>query len=168
MLRPFQASDASALYAIQSDAQSMRYTFVATSLQHYSERLRVFESSRTQQRLAPWVVLDRSDTRVIGWGGLNIDPFDPGWGVEVSYFFDPAHWGHGYATELVAYSLQHAFIDLDLPDVTAFAMPENVGSIRVLTKCGFSLVGYEPRLVRNHYRIVSSQYAAAASLTPPL
>ncbi|WP_328187674.1 GNAT family N-acetyltransferase [Marinobacter sp. OP 3.4] len=101
MLRPFLERDTDELYAIQSDQQAMRHTFAATSLQQCAQRLKTFEDMRDSHGFAPWVVCDRSETEVIGWGGLNIDPFDPGWGVEVSYFFDPAHWGRGFATELV-------------------------------------------------------------------
>lgn len=157
-LRPFLERDAEALYAIQSDQQSMRYTFAATSLQRSADRFKAFEDLRATHGFAPWVVLERIKANVIGWGGLNIDPFDPGWGVEVSYFFDPAHWGRGYATELVSHTLRHAFVDLDLPHVTAFARPENTGSIRVLEKCGFKLLGYETRIERNHYRIRQSEF----------
>ena len=100
---------------------------------------------------APWTVILRTEARVIGWGGLSIDPFDPGWGVEVSYFFHPAYWGRGYATELLHATLQHGFDTLSLPAIGAFVRPANVASVRVLEKCGFTLLGYEPRLERNRY-----------------
>ena len=41
------------------------------------------------------------DGRIIGWGGLYDDPFDPGWGGEVAYFFYQAVWGQGYDSEMV-------------------------------------------------------------------
>jgi len=50
----------------------------------------------------------------------------------VSYAFAPASWGNGYATELVQYAVQHALVSLAVPEVNAFAMPENTASIRVL------------------------------------
>jgi RimJ/RimL family protein N-acetyltransferase len=98
----------------------------------------------------------RDDERVVGWGGLGVDPFDPGWGPEVSYFFHPAHWGRGLATELVRASLEHGFGALTLRAIGAFARPENAASIRVLEKCGFRLLGWEPALERNHYEVAPS------------
>ena len=95
----------------------------------------------------------RAEGRVIGWGGLNVDPFEPGWGIELSYYLHPMHWGQGYATELVRATLQHAFATLDLEAVGAFVRPANVASARVLEKCGLTLQGYEPRLERNRYEI---------------
>ena len=103
----------------------------------------------------------RSDDRVIGWGGLSIDPKAPEWGPEVSYFIHPAYQGRGFATELVHCSLQYGFNDLRLRRIGAFAKPENEASIRVLTKCGFKFLRYEPALRRNHYELRAEEW------TPP-
>jgi [ribosomal protein S5]-alanine N-acetyltransferase len=35
----------------------------------------------------PWVVLEKARGVIIGFGGLYDDPFDVGWGIEVSYHF---------------------------------------------------------------------------------
>ena len=152
-LRPLCEGDIALLYAIQSNQDAMRYTYVAPSLEECSRRLCGYEDSRQSLGFAPWVVVDRTEGRVFGWGGLSIDPHDPGWGPEVSYFFDPAYWGIGYATELVASTLRHAFHELSLSQVSAFAMPDNLASIQVLQKCGFIFLRHEPTLKRNHYQI---------------
>lgn len=152
-LRPLCDDDISLLYAIQSNRVAMQFTYVAPSIEECSRRLRTYEDSRQSLGFAPWVVVDRIEGRVIGWGGLSVDPCDPGWGLEVSYFFDPAYWGSGFATELVASALRHAFHDLSHSRVSAFAMSDNLASIRVLQKCGFTFLRYEPTLERNHYQI---------------
>ncbi len=95
--------------------------------------------------------MSRGESEIVGWGGLNVDPHDSGWGVEVSYFFAPAWWGRGFATELVRASLAHAFGGIALREVSAFARPESAASIRVLEKAGFAFLRFEPRLERNHY-----------------
>ena len=154
-LRPLRDDDILLLYAIQSNPLAMQFTYVAPALEACARRLRTYEDSRQSLGFAPWVVVDRSQGqgRVIGWGGLSVDPYGPGWGPEVSYFFDPACWGRGLATELVASALGHAFHDLSLSRVSAFAMSDNLASIRVLQKCGFTFLRYEPTLERNHYQI---------------
>jgi ribosomal-protein-alanine N-acetyltransferase len=151
LLRPPLEHDVAALHRIQSDCEAMRFTYCATSLQDTASRLRAFESLRASRGFAPWVVIDKSTTQVIGWGGLGVDPFEPDWGPEVSYWLDHAHWGRGVASELVLHALAMAFETLRLPSVSAFTMPANAASARVLEKCGFRLLGYEPRLERNHY-----------------
>ena len=159
-LRPLCEDDIPSLFAIQSDRAAMRYTYAAESLEECTQRLRTYEDSRALNGFAPWVAIERSASTLIGWGGLNVDPFDPGWGTEVSYFFHPMVWGRGYATELVLASLRQAFEVLAIPALSAFAMPENVGSVRVLEKCGFKFLRYEPRLERNHYQVSHAHYSA--------
>jgi RimJ/RimL family protein N-acetyltransferase len=153
VLRSLRDEDVGPLYEIQGDRDAMRFTWAAPSEAECGRRLRAHERTREAHGFAPWVVALREDGRVVGWGGLGVDPFAPGWGPEVSYFFHPAHWGRGLATEVVRASVAHGFDALSLPTIGAFARPDNVASIRVLEKCGFRLLGWEPALARNHYEI---------------
>jgi ribosomal-protein-alanine N-acetyltransferase len=152
-LRSFQADDLEPLYQIQWDGEAMRYTFHTPSRAESAVRLRAYAAQTEQIGLAPWTVLLRAEAKIIGWGGLNIDPFDPGWGVEVAYFFAPAYWGRGLATELVQASVEEGFGRHGLGEINAFVHRENCASARVLEKCGFRFRRFEPRLERNHYVI---------------
>ena len=160
-LRAFCDEDIDPLYEIMRDAEAMQYTYTAPSRAHCVERLRAYAGLEGTLGYAPWTVRLAADGRVIGWGGLNIDPFDPGWGVEVAYCLHRDFWGRGYATEVVRASLAKAFEQLAIPTVVAFAHQENLGSIRVLEKCGFRWLRYEPQLDRNHYQIHRSDWLAA-------
>lgn len=153
VLRPFRDPDVGPLFAIQGDRAAMRFTYAAPSRDECARRLGAHEQARAEHGFAPWVAVLRAEDRVVGWGGLGVDPFDPGWGPEVSYFFAPDVWGRGLATELVQASLAHGFEALALPAIGAFARPDNTASIRVLEKCGFRLLGWEPALERNHYEV---------------
>lgn len=84
----------------------------------------------------------------MGWGGVYEDPFDPGWGAELGYAFRPDAWGRGYATELALASLAWADETLGLPEVRAFAHPDNAASRRVLAKAGFEPVRFVPEMER--------------------
>ncbi|MGD0165695.1 MAG: GNAT family N-acetyltransferase [Gaiellaceae bacterium] len=158
VLREFRDSDVDPLYEIQGDREHMRFTIWAPTCEACETKLRSYASSRERDGFAPWTILRRDDGRVIGWGGLNIDPDAPGWGVEVSYFIHPDEQGQGFASELVRASLRHGFEDLALPEIGAFARPENLASVRVLEKCGFRLLCYEPLLERNHYGLRSADW----------
>ncbi|MBW2241486.1 MAG: GNAT family N-acetyltransferase [Deltaproteobacteria bacterium] len=152
-LRAYRPSDAEPLFQIQRDPEAMRYTWCAPSLAEARQRLEAYATGFAKDGFAPWTALSRQGNEVVGWGGLNRDPVDPGWGVEVSYFVAPHAWGKGYASEIVGASLALAFGELRLPRVDAFAMPENRASLRVLEKAGFRPVGFVPGLDRNRYRI---------------
>ena len=162
-LRHFQDQDVDALYKIQRDADAMRYTYCAPSRAEAEQRLRAYADLWGELGYAPWTAILRAESRIIGWGGLNIDPFDPGWGVEVAYFFHPSYWGRGFATELVRASLEHGFLQHGLETIRAFAHRENIGSIRVLEKCGFRFAGFEPQLDRNRYRIDRNDWLDAGN-----
>jgi ribosomal-protein-alanine N-acetyltransferase len=142
----------SALFEFLGDPDAMRHTRVDASLRDCRRRIAAHEWRRRRDGYAPWTVVTRAEGRIIGWGGLCTDPFEPGWGVEVSYFFHPDAWGRGFATELVGACLEIADRVLKLPEVRAFARPENTASRRVLEKAGFEILRFLPELQRLLYR----------------
>jgi RimJ/RimL family protein N-acetyltransferase len=159
-LRPFEDSDIDVLFAIQGDREHMRHTFWAESREACAQWMRNYESRRAVDGFAPWVLVCRGDGRIVGWGGLNLDPRAPEWGVEVSYFIAQTCERKGFATELVHASLTHGFTDLAFEKIGAFAKMDNHASIRVLEKCGFKLLRYEPALDRNHYELRREEWSA--------
>lgn len=60
---------------------------------------------------------------------------------ELGYTFHRGHWGKGYATEAVSQLLEIGFDTLLLERISASCHPDNIGSIRVLEKSGFTLEG---------------------------
>lgn len=152
-LRAIVPADFAALYEIQRDPLAMRYTYIAPSFAEFSEHIMAYMALEATIGYAPWTIIETATALICGWGGLGVDPFDPGWGVEIFYFFAPQVWGRGYATELTNTALLYGFTQLGLPAIGAFAHPENRASNRVLAKCGLPLLRYEPKLARNFYEI---------------
>jgi [ribosomal protein S5]-alanine N-acetyltransferase len=136
LLRPSQRGDAPALFTFLGDPLAMRFTQVHSSLEACAEYLRVHEAQRDIAGCAPWTVIGKQEGQIIGFGGLYEDPFEPGWGVEVAYFFRPSSWGKGYATELTLASLEFAKREKCWPTIQAFAHTDNKASSRVLELYG--------------------------------
>lgn len=155
LLRPLRLSDTEAFFAFGGDPDAMRYTHCHTSVHECRRRLAAFEWQRRKQGYAPWVVIAKADDRVVGWGGVYLDPFDRNWGPELGYSFHPAVWGQGLATELALACLGWADNVLGLPAVSAFAHPDNAASRRVLEKVGFVPVRPVPEMDRILYRRTS-------------
>ncbi|MEM1313253.1 MAG: GNAT family N-acetyltransferase [Pseudomonadota bacterium] len=151
-MRPPRRGDLAALHAILGDAEAMALTHAEPDARATRRRVLVHERMRRRDGCAPWVAERRGDRAVIGWGGLYVDPFEPGWGVEVGFFFHRAAWGRGYASELTAAALEAADGPLALAEVGAMAHPENAGSRRVLEKAGFEAVRLLPERPRILYR----------------
>ncbi len=58
----------------------------------------------------------------------------------VGYWYGREFWGRGIATEALR---QYLHLDHNRP-MTAYIAPHNVGSRRVLEKCGFTVTGERP------------------------
>ncbi|MCP4305856.1 MAG: GNAT family N-acetyltransferase [bacterium] len=58
---------------------------------------------------------------------------------EITYWIDRNHWGKGIATT----ALQLFLADMETRPLWARTAKDNVGSIRVLEKCGFETVGQD-------------------------
>ncbi|RDJ23583.1 N-acetyltransferase [Bosea caraganae] len=152
LLSPARLADVPALFAFLGDARAMQHTHRCETLRECRRHVAGHEWQRRKRGYAPWTIRSRADGAVIGYGGLYEDPFDPGWGVEIGYWFAPSAWGRGYATELTNASLAEARDQLRLAEVWAFAKPENLGSGRVLDKAGFEKQRYVPEMERWLYR----------------
>jgi RimJ/RimL family protein N-acetyltransferase len=137
-LRPFNDSDANALFALHSNATVLRYWDAPL----WSERLRAerfitacreIAEAGTGTRLA----VDRvSDGAFIGWCSLT--RWNPDYrSASMGYCLDDAAWGHGYATEAARALLQWAFDTLEMNRVQAETDTRNAASARVLEKLGF-------------------------------
>ncbi|MDR6102374.1 ribosomal-protein-alanine N-acetyltransferase [Agrobacterium larrymoorei] len=140
ILRQARRADIPELFEFLGDPVAMQHTHSDRTLRECQRRVMVHEWRRRRDGCAPWVVIRREDRRIIGWGGLYEDPFDPGWDFEVGYYFRPEVWGKGYASELVNAALSCADDQLKLPEVWAMAHPDNGGSRRVLEKAGFEFM----------------------------
>ena len=155
-LRAFEEDDLEPLWQIRSDREAMRFTFSPGSREESAANLRAYAALLGELGYAPWTVVHGG--RIVGWGGLNVDPFQPGWGPEVSYFLARDVWGRGLATELVRTALRHGFDDHGLAKICAFTRPDNPASARVLEKCGFGKRRHIPKMERDYYETTRTRW----------
>lgn len=139
------ASHIDDLVALDSDPEVMRYVGgKATSREQYEEILprMMTWNDRPFGFLAAYV-----EGAFVGWFHLRPSVVDDRI-LELGYRLRREAWGRGLATEGSRAVLRHAFSTLGEREVDACAMPENVGSTRVMKKCGMRKVGsfIHPRL----------------------
>lgn len=89
--------------------------------------------------LGNWVTISRSSGETLGFHLLNYIRGESH--VQVGFFLKPAHWGHGYATEMATALLHYGFTTLDLPQIVGIASLGNLASQRVLEKSGLERNG---------------------------
>ena len=171
VLRPLRPADAEALFAIFSDAETMRY----------------WSSS-------PWTSLTQADALITSAQLGNADGSALRFGLEIAasgqligtctlysfsssnrrcevgYILGRAYWGHGYMTEALPALLAHAFGALGLNRVEADIDPRNEASARLLERLHFKKEGFmRERWIVNgeicdtdYYGLLRADWLAAA------
>ena len=85
-----------------------------------------------------WVVERKSDGQLLGFCGLKRanQPGGPQGDFEVGWRLREDAWGHGYAKEAAAASLDHAFAALGAPHVIALTVTGNAASWGLMERLG--------------------------------
>lgn len=84
-----------------------------------------------------WLLRDRATGEMVGRGGLQWTYVADLGDVEAGWAIVPERWGEGLATELAWASIETAFGPLELSEIIAFSLPDNLASRRVMEKTGF-------------------------------
>ena len=146
VVRTFESRDGDAWVAMFSDPEVTRFLPGAgartkeTFLTQLSARL----AMEAQLGYAMWAVEEKATGTFIGQCGLRpAATMDPSAGSEIdlAYHLTRASWNKGYASEAVVAVLGHGLGAVGLEQVMAVALPENVGSWRVMEKAGMRYVG---------------------------
>jgi [ribosomal protein S5]-alanine N-acetyltransferase len=141
LLRTFTTDDAGLIYELNKDPEVTRYTHdPVTDIDHARQ---VLEKTILPQYAlynhGRWAVHIKQGLTFIGWCGLKYRPELNE--VDLGYRFSRLSWGKGYATESAFASIQYGFERLDLTRIVGRAEPGNIGSWRVLEKCGMHYIG---------------------------
>ena len=107
--------------------------------QQLLDRIRHWTRHWNAHGFGPTVFHQRTTGRPIGWGGLQHSTIGIGERLTVGYVIAPEVWGCGYATEVAAASVAHAFGVLGASDLYASVLSTNAPSRRVLEKAGLSI-----------------------------
>ncbi|QOS78838.1 GNAT family N-acetyltransferase [Paenibacillus sp. JNUCC31] len=70
----------------------------------------------------------------------------------VGYVLDQGHNGKGYMSEALQMVLKFAFDEAGIKRVEAGALPDNIGSIRVLRKAGFQEIGRQNIKIKGKWK----------------
>jgi RimJ/RimL family protein N-acetyltransferase len=133
-LRPVADADLDALFDQMRDPESVR---MAAFTPEDPEDRGAFDAHMTRLRTSPDIILRAvtSDGELVG----SVGSFVMDGQTEVTYWIDRAAWGRGIATRALALLLDQ----VPVRPVQARAASDNTGSLRVLQKSGFRIVGTE-------------------------
>jgi RimJ/RimL family protein N-acetyltransferase len=139
VLRPWSPNDAEAWFGILREEGILRYfpdpsppprakadRYIAHHLAHWEEH-----------GYGHWAVVTPSDSRVVGWSGLEYLPELRE--TEVAYLLSKSVWGHGFASEAAQAAIRFGFEAAGLEAIIGLVHQDNIASISVLEKCGLRL-----------------------------
>ena len=141
LLRTFTEEDAALIYELNLDPDVIRYTHDPIKDQaHASEILeKVIIPQYVLYNHGRWAVHVRSTLEFLGWCGLKYrSELNE---IDLGYRFKKEGWGKGYATEAAWATIQYGFEKIGLQRIVARAEIDNIGSWKVLEKCGMTYIG---------------------------
>lgn len=95
-----------------------------------------------------FVICRRDDERIVGAVNLSQIFRKSFQNAYLGYSLGVKYVGNGFMTEAVALVLRHAFKNLKLHRVEANVQPENLPSIAVLRRCGFTKEGFSRKYLK--------------------
>lgn len=141
ILREYTESDRAAYFKLKSDPETMYYL---QDIRLFSEEeadvdfANVLRDQRSDSRKFYFLHMELKDSHEqVGSIGYTVTDTTPvGKLVHAGYFILPQFWNHGYVTEAFKKVLEFAFSEGSVYRVTTGCLAENIGSERVMQKCG--------------------------------
>jgi len=153
LLRYQTPADIPPLIALWRDPEVMRFMGGPRDLQRLQTAFDETQANPTAETYDLWPLVELSSGQTIGHCGLLDKEVDGKAEIELVYVLARSAWGQGYATEIGAALITHAFERMGLRRLIALIEPQNAPSERVALRLGMRLEkevirpGGEPRRV---------------------
>lgn len=138
ILRPFQMSDVKPSYEMNLDPEVTKYTGDGGVVSFKEIERRIVEDVMGDYKKFGYgrlAVELKDENTFIGFCGLKfVQELRE---VDLGFRFMKKFWGKGYATESATACISFGFEALALKRIVGLVIPQNIGSVNVLTKLGF-------------------------------
>ena len=171
ILRDYQENDFDEYYRLKTDSKTMYYLQdiqLFTKEEAYEDFRMVLNDMVKEDRKFYFLHMELKDSHEqLGSVGYTVlDETPVGKIVGAGYFIYPKFWGKGYTTEAFKRVLEFAFVDNNVYRLSTGCLAENVGSERVMQKCGLikeaEHIDYEwhdgKMKTRLEYRLLKSEF----------
>lgn len=135
LLSKFTTSDGELLFHLNSDPDVVKYVHEpSTTKENAPQILKEIILPQYELGLGRWAVYLKDTNEFIGWCGLKLTREKDE--IDLGYRFSKQYWGKGYATEAAQACLDYGLGYLKLQRIVAKAHMDNIGSWKVMEKCG--------------------------------
>lgn len=146
VIRELNLNDAENLFRLDSDPEVLKYIDEEPpkSVEGIREGLPFAIRQYEEHGYNRWAIELIEDSSFIGWTGFRLITKERNGYInfpDLGYRLMKPYWGKGYATESALASIRYGFEVLDFETIYAEADINNLGSHKVLLKCGMQLDG---------------------------
>ncbi len=153
-LRPWREEDRDAFAAMNADPGVMRHFAKSLDRAESDSFMDRINAHQAEHGFSFWAIERHAEPGMIGLCGLARIPWEERFtpAVEIGWRLLPAHQRQGYAEEAARISLAHGFGPLELPEIVAFTIPDNLRSWGLMERLGMVRDGSfdHPRLPEGH------------------
>ena len=136
IVKRFTENNTEEFYMINGDPVVMKYIRQAKSRSESDAFLiQVMAYYDEAWKYGRWAVWHKSTNDFVG--SFALIPVEQSDKMQLGYALLPSQWGLGYASELTSAGIEYTFKQTPLDEVYGYTEKENLGSIKVLEKCGF-------------------------------
>jgi RimJ/RimL family protein N-acetyltransferase len=138
LLRGWSPGDKAPFAALNADPRVMEHFPNTLTRQESDGLIDPIEAHFAEHGFGPWAVEVPHVAPFIGFVGLSIPRFEAHFTpcVEIGWRIAAEYWNQGYATEAARAALVFGFDSLELEQIFAFTVPDNLASRRVMEKIG--------------------------------
>ena len=139
LLRQMVEEDAGAHFSFFPDPvlqQGIRGGFIPQSVEQTRAIIEKFSQAFVQRSSLIWGIALKENNQIIG--GIDLTNFVNRKMADLGFYLARRCWNRGYMTEAVSQIVRFSFERAELNRLQATVAVENIASIRVLQKTGFS------------------------------
>ena len=138
-VQPYTEADADIFFQLNGDAEIMQYIREPKTKEQSDQFLKEnLQFYKDHPGLGRFAVFTKDDKQFAGsFSLLSIDKSE---NIHLGYALLKPFHGKGLATELVKASFDYVFRTIASNTVQALTVAENIGSQKVLLKCGFTFI----------------------------
>lgn len=146
LYRPFELSDAQALFEMDSNPNVHKYLWQKPTLD-INESIQIIEMLHKQYKengIGRFATILKETGEFIGWTGIKFvnDHIENGNTnfYDYGYRLNEKHWNKGYASEATKIWLDYGFNEININEMNAYTHSENGASNHILSKSGFQFI----------------------------
>lgn len=139
ILRPLDVKDAESVFEWTGDERVAKYMIYPChkDIAVTKEWLKSLENLENEYT---WGFVRKSDSKLIGSGGIRFRKDEKVWSLGYNLRFDC--WGNGYAAEASKRMIEYVTAEHNAHEFVAVHAADNTASGRVIEKCGLVFEGY--------------------------